>query len=153
MPLQLPVPPPYTEARYDKQYENGGYVRRLGHTSCDYRRSHIEAMANLKAGESIFNIPVMADNQGTIKAIRIRSRSEKLKVTLCSSPVYDTPGKDVHPRSIIWQRITEEKDEMHDFESLYVYMFDTQQEIKTWLSIENLGADTDGVYIDITFGY
>lgn len=143
---------PDVVTEFDK---NKVQVRRLGHTSCDYRRSHIEVWVEpLGAGESILNIPVMADSQGTICAIRVRSKSDNVKITLMPTPSYAI-GKDIHPRAIIYQNEFTEKDTIIDFDNLYVYYDDNnnQDVVKTYLSIENNGQDSGGVSVIFTFGY
>lgn len=155
MSMESNFPPPYTDPQVSKDYEGGtAQVRRLGHTSCDYRRSHIEAWIKpLTGGQSKLNIPIIADAQGTIRGIRVRSKSKKIKFTLTSSPCYKV-GASIHPRSIVYQATTEECDTIYDFENLYVFQSDNNTDIiKLYLSVENQGADSDGVSVIITFGY
>lgn len=147
--------PPYIYPDVVQEYNNNVQVRRLGHTSCDYRRSHIEVWVYpLQSGQSILNIPIIADAQGTIKGIRVRSKSDNLKITLMPTNDYEI-GKDIHPRAIIFQQIFTERDTILGFENLYVFIDDASNEnqIKTFLSIENLGTDSEGVSVVITFGY
>jgi len=155
MSMTSNLPPPYTEVQkfeYDK--ENKVLSRVLGNTSCDYRRCHVEVWVNLDAGESVFDVPLKADAQGTIRTMRVRSRSEKVKVTLTSAPgVYTKADDDPHPRSIIIQETTEKKDMLYDYENVYVYIEREGNPLSTYISIENLGADSDGISVIFTFGY
>lgn len=152
MSLQPNLPPPHI---YPKPYTLNDKVRiqLLGNTSCDYRRCHVEVFVDLKAGEKIYGICVPTENQGTLKAIRIRSRSNKVKLTLTSSDCYKEDSLDVHPRSIIYQNTTSEKDTLYEFENTYVYNERNGNVVQTYLSLENLGEDTDGLSVILTFGY
>lgn len=152
MSLQPNLPPPHI---YPEPYtlNNNVRIQLLGNTSCDYRRCHVEVFVDLKSGEKIYGICVPTENQGTLKAIRIRSRSNKVKLTLTSSDCYKEDSLDVHPRSIIYQNTTSEKDTLYEFENTYVYNERNGNVVQTYLSLENLGEDTDGLSVILTFGY
>ena len=145
-----------TESFYysHKKEDKTANIRWIGHTSTDYRRSHVEVFVRLGVGESIFSIPVRGDLQGTITQIRIRSRSEKVKVTLTETDCYKSASDDPHPRQIIWQETTDSTDYITDFDFRYFYGPQKFNDVPTmYAAIENQGGDSDGVSLIITFGY
>ena len=148
----IAIPPGLTEQFY-YSYEKAN-IRWRGHTSVDYRRSHIEIFVPLAAGESIFSIPIHCEYQGTITQIRIRSRSEKVKVTLTERDCYKSASDDPHPRQIVWQETTDSTDFVTDFDFRYFYGPQKDNAVPTmYAAIENQGADSDGVSVIITLGY
>lgn len=145
--------PPYVYPLcYDTQEGNRIEVRILDQPMVN-NTSHVEIWIKpLTGGQNILNIPVMADTSSMLWSVRVRSRSENVKLTLTSAPIYEV-GKDIHPRSIIWQDTTKEKDTIFSLSGVYVYGIDTSRLIKTYLSVENNGGDTDGISTILTFIY
>lgn len=147
------TPPRVHETPIMEQFQDDRVEVRL--LSQDYSGdyTHLEVWIKpLNAGENILNIPLYS-NGGRIACIRVRSKSEKVKFTLTYADNYEV-GKDIHPRSIVYQATTDKKDALlEDFNFLFDYRYNTNyNELnKQYLSVENLGGDTDGLSIIITY--
>ena len=149
-----PVTPPSSYTEHNATTNHDWQVKNLGLTSCDYRRSHIEVFVNLAAGESVYSIPLPIDMQGTLCAVRVRSFSNKVKVTLCEQDVYKADNLTPHPRNIIIQQeFSNEVSSYVSQEPLYFYHDMNQVPNNLYVSIENQGEDSKGISVIFTFGY